>query len=142
MFLGAVKEGFIKGLKTALMLLKIMIPIYVLIVVLKHTPVFDLLADFFRPAMAIFNLPGDAIIPIISGIFGDEYTVIAAMSAFSFDKAAITTIAMMILSCHSIPVETAITLKIGMPAWKITIYRFVLSILTGLFVGFLGGIIL
>ena len=142
MFFGAVKTGFIKGLKTALMLLKIMIPIYLLIVIIKHTALFTVLADFFRPAMALFNLPGDAVIPIITGMFGDEYTVIAAMSAFSFDKAVITTIAMFILCFHSIPVETAITYKIGMPAWKIAIFRFVLAVFTGMLVGFLGGIFL
>ena len=142
MLLTAIKNGFIKGLKTALMLLKIMIPIYLIIVIIKHTPIFNILADFFRPAMDLFNLPGDAVIPIISGIFGDEYAVIAAMSAFSFDKAAITTIAMIVLCCHSIPVETAITHKIGMPAWKIAVFRFALAIFTGIFVGFLGGLIL
>ena len=142
MFLLAVRNGFVKGIKTALMLLKIMIPIYLIVVIIKHTPLFNIIADFFRPAMSLFNLPGDAVIPIISGIFGDEYAVIAAMGAFSFDKAMITTIAMIVLCCHSIPVETAITHRIGMPAWKIAVFRFVLAVFTGIFVGFLGGLFL
>jgi hypothetical protein len=141
-FFPAVLAGFVKSLKTAVMLLKIMIPIYLAVVVLRHTVLFDFLAEKSAPAMRLFGLPGDAVVPIIAGVFSDEYAVVAAMSGFSFDKAALTTIAMIALCFHSLPVETAVTQKIGMPAWKIMAFRLGLAVLTGLFVGFLGGIFL
>ncbi len=142
LFFVAVKDGAIKGIKTALMLLKIVLPIYAAVVLLKYSPVMPFLQNLFSPAMRFFNLPGDAIVPLITGFFTDEYATIAVMSTFDFTKAQITTIAMIVLVAHSIPVESAIAQKIGMSAMKFLIFRIVFAILIGLMVGWIGGIVL
>ncbi|MDR3364845.1 MAG: hypothetical protein LBS91_07880 [Clostridiales Family XIII bacterium] len=141
-FLKAILNGALKGLKTALMLLRIMVPIYLAVVVLKHTEVFPFLADRMAPVMAVFGLPGDAVVPMVAGVFSDEYAIVAAMGGFAFDKAALTTIAMICLCFHSIPVEAVITRQIGMPAWRMTLFRFGLAVLTGLLASVLGGLAL
>lgn len=141
-FLKAVKDGAIKGVKTGCMLLKVMIPIYIAVVVIKYSPVMPFLEGLFSPAMSFFNLPGDAVVPIISGFFTDEYGVVAALSSFDFSKASVTTIAMIALTCHSIPVESAIGRKIGFPAGLTAVYRVVMAVIVGLIVGWIGGIFL
>lgn len=141
-FLNSVKDGTIKGLKTGLMLLKVMIPIYIVVVVVKYSPIMPWLQDLFEPTMKFFNLPGDAIVPIITGLFTDEYGVVAAMSSFDFNKATITTIAMIILVAHSLPVESAVAQKIGFPAAKFAVFRIVMAILVGLMIGWIGGFVL
>jgi Fe2+ transport system protein B len=138
-FTKVIVDGILRGLKTALMLLRVMIPVYLCVTVLKHTAFFGVLAGAAGPAMRIFGLPGDAVVPVVTGIFTDEYGIVAAMSGFAFDKAAITTIAMITLCFHSIPVETLVTRQIGMPAWKMTVYRLALAIATGVFTGWLAG---
>lgn len=138
----AIKDGTIKGLKTAAMMLKIVIPVYVVVVLLKHSPVMRFLENTFSPAMKFFHLPGDAIVPLITGLFTDEYSTIAAMSSFSFTTAQITTIAMIVLVAHSMPVEAAIAQKIGLSAAKFSAFRIVAAILMGLFIGWIGGIFL
>jgi hypothetical protein len=141
-FITAIKDGAIKGIKTGVMLLKVMIPIYAIVVIIKYSPIMELLESTFAPAMRFFNLPGDAVVPIISGLFTDEYGVVAAMSSFDFSKAAITTIAMITLTAHSLPVESAIGKKIGFPVGIVTAYRLIMAVLVGVLIGWLGGILL
>jgi hypothetical protein len=138
MLVTAIKTGFIKALKTAFMLLKIVLPIYALVVIFRYTPGMTLLQDLFSPAMKLFNLPGDAIMPIITGFFTDEYGSIAVMSQLNLSMAQITTVAMIVLVAHGIPVEAAIAQKIGLNFVKFTTLRIVMAILIGLLIGWMG----
>jgi hypothetical protein len=133
----ALKDGFIKGLKTGLFLLRIMVPIYLIVVVLRYTPAIPFLQEKLAPVMGVFHLPGDAAVPLVTGIFSDEYGVVAAMSGFDFTSASITTIAMISLCFHTIPLEAALGHSMGFHPGKYTLYRLVLAIATGLFIGWL-----
>jgi hypothetical protein len=141
-FLTAVKDGMIKGLKTVLMLLKILIPIYLLVVLIKYSPVMPWLQDVAAPVMKIFRLPPEAAVPVVTGLFSDEYGVVAALGGFDFSMAAITTIAMIALAAHSLPVEAAVAQKIGLPAGLMVSMRIGTAIFTGILVGWLGGVFL
>lgn len=141
LFAATVRDGAIKGVKTAAMLLKIVLPIYAAVVLLKYSPVMTFLQDLFSPAMKYFHLPGNGIVPIIAGFFTDEYGVIAAMSTFDYTTAEITTIAMFTLMAHSIPVESAIAQKIGLSAVKFTAFRILSAIVVGMLVGWIGGLL-
>ncbi len=141
-FLTAVKDGIIKGLKTVLMLLKILIPIYLLVVLIKYSPVMPWLQDVAAPVMKIFRLPPEAAVPVVTGLFSDEYGVVAALGGFNFSMAAITTIAMIALAAHSLPVEAAVAQKIGLPAGVMVLMRIGTAIFTGILVGWLGGVFL
>ncbi|MDR2770438.1 MAG: hypothetical protein LBB57_00195, partial [Clostridiales Family XIII bacterium] len=112
-FLAVAKTGALKGLKTWVMLLQIMLPVYILVVLIKYSPLMPFLADLFAPAMSFLKLTGEAAAPIIVGVLSDEYGCIAAMQGFSFSAAAVTTIAMINLCFHSIPAESAINGRIG-----------------------------
>jgi hypothetical protein len=138
MLITAIRTGFIKALKTAFMLLKIVLPIYALVVIFRYTPGMALLQDLFAPAMRLFNLPGDAIMPIITGFFTDEYGAIAVMSQLNLTMAQITTVAMVVLIAHGIPVEAAIAQKVGLNFVKFTTLRIVMAILIGLLIGWMG----
>lgn len=141
LFAATIKDGAIKGVKTAFLLLKIVLPIYAAVVLIKYSPVMTFLQDIFSPAMKFFHLPGDGIVPLITGFFTDEYSTIAVMSTFDFTTAEITTIAMFVLVAHSIPVEAAIAQKIGMSAVKFTVFRILCAIAVGLLVGWIGGLL-
>ena len=143
-FLIAIKDGALKGLKTALMLYRIVLPVFFIVAIIGHTDLYLWIADKLEPAMRIFGLPGEAVVPLIVGVFSDEYAVSAAMSPFSFNQAQITIVAMIILYFHSIPIETVVSRKIGIPPLKIAIFRFIMAIITGIIVAnlaavFLGG---
>lgn len=135
----AIKDGIIKGFKTAIMMLKIVLPVYAIVVLVKYSPIMPFMQNLFSPAMKFFNLPGDAIVPLITGLFTDEYSTIAAMSSFHFTTAQITTIAMIVLVAHSVPVEAAVAQKIGLSAAKFSAFRILAAIFVGLLVGWIGG---
>ena len=141
-FFTAVKDGIIKGLKTVLMLLKILIPIYLLVVLIKYSPIMPWLQDVAEPVMKIFRLPPEAAVPVVTGLFSDEYGVVAALGGFNFSMAAITTIAMIALAAHSLPVEAAVAQKIGLPAGVMVLMRVGTAVITGILVGWLGGVFL
>ncbi|MPN59634.1 hypothetical protein SDC9_207355 [bioreactor metagenome] len=141
LFAATIRDGALKGLKTAAMLLKIVLPVYALVVLLKYSPVMPFLQNLFSPAMKFFHLPGNGIVPLITGFFTDEYSTIAVMSTFDFTKAQITTIAMFVLVAHSMPVESAIAQKIGLSAAKFALFRILAAIAVGLLVGWIGGVI-
>jgi len=124
------------------MLLKIMLPIYIGVTLLRHTEFFTWLAERIAPAMGVFGLPGEAVVPIVAGAFADEYAVVAAMSGFPFTMAQITIIGMITLAFHSMPVETVITRKIGMPALRIALFRAGLAVFTGFVVAYLAALFL
>jgi len=138
----AIKDGILKGLRTARILLVIMIPIYLGVTLLRHTGLFLWLSERIEPAMRVFGLPGEAVIPLVVGAFSDEYSVVAAMSGFSFNMSQVTIIAMVTLIFHGLPVETVIARKIGMPALRIALFRACLAILTGIFVAWLTALFL
>jgi len=141
-FLNAVKDGAVKGCKTALMLYRIVLPIYVAVAFLGHTGLYLWIADKFEPFVRIFGLPGEAMVPLIVGLFSDEYATVAAMSPFSLTMAHVTIIAMVNLYLHSIPVESVISQKIGIPPLKIAIFRIVMAVITGILVAYLAAVFL
>lgn len=142
MLVTAIKTGFIKALKTAAMLLKVVIPVYTIVVIISNTPLFSWMQDQFAPFMKYFGLPGDAIIPIVAGLFTDEYGAIAALKQIELNTAQLTTVAMIVLVCHTIPVESAIARKIGIKAAPFIVFRFVCAILAGLLTARIGGLLL
>ena len=142
MVFNAIKQGLIKGFRTALMLLRIMIPIYFGVTLLKHTDFFMWLAGHIEPAMRIFGLPGEAVAPLVASVFADEYSVVAAMNGFTFSIAECTVIAMMTLCFHSIPVETVMARKIGMPALRFVLFRIGMAVVTGILVAALASVFL
>ncbi|MDR3295674.1 MAG: hypothetical protein LBT26_07610 [Clostridiales Family XIII bacterium] len=137
-----VKDGAVKGFKTGGMLLRIMLPVYIAVVLIKYSPLMPFLTDLFAPAMGLFRMPGEAAAPLIFGFFSDEYGAIAAIRGFSFSTATVTTIAMMNLCLHSIPVESAINRKIGFPVWRIILFRIFLAVGVGFLTAWLGGLFL
>ena len=141
MLVKSLKTGLRKGVETLLFLAKIIIPVYVAVTILKYTPMMDLLGKSLGGVMKIFNLPGEAAIPFVTGTFVDEYGAIAAMDAIDLTKAQITTVAMMVLFFHTIFIESALKKKLGLNMAFFFFLRLFLAIFVGIVVGKLGGIL-
>lgn len=141
MFIQSVKTGLKKGIETLWFLSKIIIPIYVIVTIFKYTPVMAAAGKLFSPLMKLFNLPGEAAIPFITGLFVDEYGAIAAMKTISLNPQHITTLAVMILFCHILFIETALMKKLGLSIAFFVSFRFALAIIFGIIVGQLGAVL-
>ena len=138
MLASSIGRGVISGAKTCWFLIKIIVPVYLFITILKNTPAMDWLISAFTPLMGAFRLPGEAAVPIITGFFLDEYGVIAAIKAVNLTGFSITIVALMTLIAHSLIVEAAIVKKMGLSATFFTLYRLIAAVITGLVLSFAG----
>lgn len=100
--------GARKGLSTFWMLMRIMIPVYILVSVLDHTPVLPAIARFFEPYMQFWHLPGEAALAMVLGHFVNIYAALAVIAAGGWDPVAVTVAGVILGISHSHLMEAAI----------------------------------
>jgi len=137
----SIKTGFVKGIETTWMLGKVVVPVYLLVTILKYTPVIEWITSIFTPLMALFNLPGEAAIILVLGNVLNLYAAIGAITAISLTPMEVTVIAIMLSFSHSLLIETAVTKKLGISVKKVILIRLGLAVVSGILVGQLGGVI-
>jgi hypothetical protein len=71
--------------------------------------------------MRLINLPGEAALPIISGVLIGPYATIAIVTVIPFSLEQITLIAIFSMIAHSLIIEGIIQHKSGINAAKITL---------------------
>lgn len=123
------------ALRTYLDLLLILVPTFVLVTLLKHTPAFPWMTSKLAPAMGVFGLPGSAALPIILGIFVSLYAALAAMVGIGLSPAEITTLALMLGLCHNLIVEGAILFRLRTNPLLWTLVRLLMAVGAGLVIG-------
>lgn len=134
-------ETFKSTFHTILKLAKIIIPITFLITFLKMIGILEVLASLFEPLMKIFNLPGEATLPLILGATVNLYAAISAIETLDLTSIQITTISIMLLIAHSLLVETAVISSLGVKKITQIVIRVGLAIVVGIIVSLvLGGI--
>ena len=124
---GVLAVGVKKGLWTFWMLMKIMVPVYVIVTLLNHTPVLPAIARFFEPFMGIWQLPGDAALALVLGHVVNLYAAIAVIAAGGWDPGAVTVAGVILGVSHSLVMEGAILRKMRAPALVVISMRIVLG---------------
>lgn len=119
------------GLRTSAILLKVILPVYVIVTILNHTPVMNWLAGFFEPAMNLAGLPGEAAVVFTAGALINIYVALGILVALNLDPYQVTTLAIMCNICHELPVETAILKKTGVTVWPLLLLRLVGAMAAG-----------
>jgi len=127
-----IKRGTKNGLNTVIELAKVIIPVYFVVTVLKHTQVLDYIALVFEPLMKAFGLPGEAAVPLVLGNVLNIYAAIGAITSITLTAKQITIIAVMLSFSHTLPVETAVSKKIGVSVMVVLVVRIGLAIISGL----------
>jgi len=82
------------------------------------------------PLVAVINLPGEAALPLISGMLIGNYATIAIMSVLPFSLSQMTLIAVFSLIAHNLVVEGLIQHRSGIHIAKITLVRIATAVLT------------
>jgi hypothetical protein len=94
-----------------------------------------------KPLMGWLGLPGEAALPIISGMLINVYAAIATMTVLPFSIGQMTLIAVFVLIAHNLIIEGIIQHRSGINAIRITLVRLAAAIVTVLIVSrFLGDI--
>ncbi|SJZ86467.1 nucleoside recognition domain-containing protein [Selenihalanaerobacter shriftii] len=126
-----IKRGLQKGLNTFITLIKIIIPVYALVTVLKYTSLMQILSTWMAPMMGYLGLPGEAIMVLVSGYFLNIYAAIAVMTSLDLAPRAITILGTMIGLSHSLVIETAIIKQLKIKTTLLVILRVILSLVAG-----------
>ena len=127
-----IKNGLFAGLKTTWTLSKIIFPITMLIVILQYTPVLPWVIDLVSPIMSIFGLRGDAAIPLVLGNALNLYAGIAGILSLELTIKEVFILAVMLSFSHTLFVETAVALKVGVKLWVVLLVRFGLAAISAI----------
>lgn len=109
------QRGVKQGLRTFWILMRVMVPVYIIIAILARTPVLPAIADFFQPAMGIWRLPGDAALAMVVGHFVNLYAALAVIAAGQWDPDAVTVAAIILGISHSHLMESAVFRLMRLP---------------------------
>ncbi len=104
LFLAGVKRGW----SSFVWICKIVIPVSFLVTLLQWTGWLSQLDFLLNPLMKLINLPPEAVLPIISGMFVNLYAAIAVMTALPFTHEQTTLIAIFTLICHNVIIATLV----------------------------------
>ena len=129
-----IKDGIKNGLKICLDLAKIIIPVIFIFTFLKHTILFEKIADSLSPLMNVLGLPGSATFPLILGFFFNMYAAIAAIVSLQMTTKQLTIIAMMILTAHALILEGFVLKKLKVKYIPLIVFRIIMALLVGIFV--------
>lgn len=131
-FMSTLRDGTLKGLKTTWTLAKVIVPIYIIVTILKYTPVIGWIAILFEPVMQLFGLPGEAAIAMVMGNLLNLYAGIGVMATLPLTMKQITIMAVMLSFSHSLLVETAVSKRVGVSIPMILSVRMGLAVISGI----------
>ncbi len=117
--------GFRKGVSTFWTLMKIMVPVYVVVSVLGHTPVLPAVSRFFEPFMGIWHLPGEAALALLLGHVVGLYAALAVIAVGGWDPVSVTVAGVILGISHSLVMEGAIFRKMRAPAMLVVSLRII-----------------
>ena len=124
------RTGSRKGWGSFVWICKILIPTSFLVILIQWSGLLYQAVPLLNPLMRLINLPGEAALPIISGVLISLYTTIAIVTVIPFSLEQITLIAIFTMIAHSLIIEGIIQHKSGINAAKITLIRLASAILT------------
>lgn len=128
-----VKNSLHSSLKSSFIILKLIVPIYILADVLFYYNLLEHITFIFEPITSLLDLPVGAALAIVSGIFLNLYAAIAFAAPLGLSPKEWTILAVFLGICHSLIVETAIMSKLDISKT----YSIALRVIVGLCVGFL-----
>lgn len=121
--LKCVKTALPQGMKTAIWLLKLTIPVSFAVFLLDFFGILNVIAGWVAPLFKLIGLSGQASIVLITSFFTNIYSVIAVMTTLGFGFREGTILAVMCLISHALIVETAIQKKTGSSPWRMVLTR-------------------
>jgi spore maturation protein SpmB len=119
----AARIGAAKGLKTTAWLVALVVPISLAVTLLAWSGALAVIAAAVAPVFRLFGVPESTAIAFVTGALVNCYSAIAAFSAIPLTGREVTILALMILVCHNLLVESPIQRKTGTPALAMALLR-------------------
>lgn len=120
------------ALKTALWIIRIIIPVSFVVTLLDFYGVIEWISAYIAPLFQLIGLQGNAAIVYFSSLFLPLYAPIAIIATLPLTLREITILALMCLITHNLPIECAVQRRSGTPFWQTLVIRLTFSILGGI----------
>ncbi len=130
------REGTLRGWRSFLWVLKIIMPVSLLTALLEYSGVLGYLDRLLAPLMGVMGLPSAAALPIVAATLAGVYAGVAALAVLPFTEAQMTLVAIFVLISHMLIQEGIIQAKSGFHIGKATLVRLTASVLTVTATGF------
>ena len=130
------KKSLDSSLKTAWVILKLIIPIFILADILFYYNVFKYIAFLVEPFTAIIGLPPETSLALLSGMFLNVYGAIAFAAPLDLSVHQWTILAVFVGINHALVVEGVIMKKLGIS----NLYSYSLRIISAFIVGYITAI--
>jgi len=127
------KQTFKTSLDSTWLILKLVIPIYIIADILFYYNTLSHIAFIIEPFTTIIGLPPEASLSILSGMFLNVYGAIAFAAPLDLTIHQWSILAVFVGICHSLVVESIIMKKIGLS----NLYSYTLRITAGCIVAFI-----
>lgn len=124
-------SGMRQGLSSVLILARVMVPVYLVVDLLRDTPVLDAVARTVQPAMALFGLPGEAAMVLVAGYVINLYAAVGALAPLGLGPREVTILGLMLGLAHGLILETAIIRQVGTRWASLAALRVLLSVVAG-----------
>jgi len=125
-----------KSLDSSIVILKLIIPIYIIADILYFYNTLSYISFLIEPFTSFIGLPTQTSLAIISGMFLNLYAAVAFAAPLDLSVHQWSILAVFLGVCHSLVVESVIMKKIGIS----NIYSYTLRFFAGLFLAYLTSI--
>ncbi len=126
------RQGFKSGIETAFKLIIWVLPLYIVVDLLKGSPLLVTIGEFFAPVMAVFGLPGEVAFAFVAAFLVNLYAAIAIMAPLDLTPWQVTQCGLMMGIAHNLLLEGAILGSTGVRSWVITLCRLAIAVFAGL----------
>jgi hypothetical protein len=130
-------RSLLKSIRVSGTILMIMIPVSFGVTMLQYTGVLERISWVLSPIMKIVSLPPEASFALIAGALINIYAGIAVMGTLSLSAWDINILAVMMLICHNLIVESAVQSKTGVSGLKMSLFRIIAAIGMGICLSFI-----
>ena len=125
------RNGLIEGLKTSWVLIRVILPTYIAVDLLKSTPIIPAIGRAFGPMMRPLGLPGEAAMALVLGLLVNLYAAIGVLAPLGLTTGQVTVCALILGLAHSLILESAVLRTLGTRYLTLTFYRLAIALLAG-----------
>jgi len=136
-FATRLKTGLASGFKTSWKLVRFVIPLYILVELIKGTPLLQTMSRWFAPAMGLFGLPGEAALAFLAAWVLNLYAAIAILVPLELSAWQVTQCGLMMGIAHNLLLEGGVLKSTGARGGRLTMARLFIAVLAGFLFRFL-----
>jgi hypothetical protein len=107
-----VRGALAAALRAYFWIVTIILPVYVAVVLFKHSALLPWTVERMAPLMSAFALPGEAALVLVLGMTINIYAAIAACAGLELSPGQATTLALVLGFAHNLIVEGAVLLRL------------------------------